>query len=879
MADNDTSTTYSVSADPSAFTAGMNKAVGDAKQAAKEIQSSFQAIEATMGQLSGALKTVMSTFGALTAVVAGGSAFKEVIGASNAWTGEAKKLATQMGITTERASVMLVALRHLGIDSDVVTLAAGKLAKQIATNGQAFDTLGVKVKDSAGQYRPTLDIMADLNAKLKDIKNPIEQNIAGTQVYGKSWNDVRATLRLTTDELASAEQKAKDLGLVVGDEGVANAKAYKESMNDMKLVLTSLEVQTGAALLPAFVKLGAWLSGVGPTVAKGFGLVLQSVGEIIETVGSIVTDLWNLVRSGFSNIGDLIAQVMGTQVPDALTLFANMLKVVEVAFVGLKVSAQVVIEAVVGYIEVWVSQLLRLAAVAERALHLDWDGAKQAWATGTQIIEDVQQKHMDNLLKIATAGKDKIDEIVMRGPKQQPAIKDKEIQGGPTYDFSKDKGDKDKSRIHEWEAKLEADKDGYAKEQAIAGTAMEYSHAQERDYWKQVLDTNTLSTEEKAQVQKKYYAATAAIRKDDFENEIAGEKASMEAFKNNHIERLEIADRIYEENVARYGADSKEAKAALADVYKEQRAYADQQLAIGKVLSEAKRNAELADIDAAEQEAEQQVTLGQSTEAKLLEQQQAFEAKRYQIRMQALLDQQALMHGPDEDPIALAQVHAQIEQLEQQHQLKMTAIKNKAAVEQSRTTMETYSTIQSGFAGVISNTLKGTASIGQLLTNTMQVVTGAVIDMIAKSAAQWLMDLALKETTSKVSALSQISANAGVAGAAATASAAAIPLYGWTIAPEAGAAASAAALSYMPLASARGGFDIPAGVNPLTQLHEKEMVLPAAQADAVRQMADGGGGAGQTIHYHDYSGRLGPEDIRRNVKTIATALKDYAKKS
>ena len=45
-------------------------------------------------------------------------------------------------------------------------------------------------------------------------------------------------------------------------------------------------------------------------------------------------------------------------------------------------------------------------------------------------------------------------------------------------------------------------------------------------------------------------------------------------------------------------------------------------------------------------------------------------------------------------------------------------------------------------------------------------------------------------------------------------------------------------------ASARDGYDIPAGVNPMTQLHEKEMVLPQAQANVIRDMAKSGSGAG-----------------------------------
>jgi lambda family phage tail tape measure protein len=63
-----------------------------------------------------------------------------------------------------------------------------------------------------------------------------------------------------------------------------------------------------------------------------------------------------------------------------------------------------------------------------------------------------------------------------------------------------------------------------------------------------------------------------------------------------------------------------------------------------------------------------------------------------------------------------------------------------------------------------------------------------------------------------------------------------------------GSGASAADLDLLgvglPTATAAGGFDVPAGVNPITQLHEKEMVLPAEHADVIRGLASGNGGRG-----------------------------------
>jgi len=881
MSDDNKVAQYQISAEPSGFVAGMEQAQAKAKEASKSIESSMSSISSSMSQITGVVKSVTGILGTLTAVMAGGAAFKEAIGASTAWTGEAKKLSMQLGITTERASVLMVAMRHMGMDSETISLAAGKMAKQLFTNSQAFEKLGVSIKDSNGQYRPTLDIMGEVNAKLKEIKNPIEQNIAGTQVYGKSWNEVRGVLKVTADEIKAAEQKTKDLGLVVGDEAVSQSKKYKESLNDMKLIMSSLEIQLGNVMLPAFVKLGSWLGGVGPVVGKGMALTMQSLGNVMETVGESVDALWQVVKAGFLAIGDLISMIMGKKAKSDMESFAAVLKAVEISFLAGKVGITVALEVIKGYVEALTIQVVRMAATIERALHADFSGAKRAWQTGTEAIEDTARKHAKNIADIVSAGRLKLDEIIKRPMSAGPEIKDKTITGGPTYDFDKpDSGAKEKSRMHEWEARLGADKEGFAKAQEIAGTAHEYSHQMERDYWKRILNTVTMSKEERAQVEKKYYAETALLRKDAFEANIAGEKAAMEAFKNNHTEREAIAQRIYQSNVQRYGADSKEARAAMAEVLKEQRAYAEQTLATNKVIAESRRNAELAGIDAAEQAAQLDLELHRITDVQMLELDQQFETKRYQIKMQALQQQQAAMRGKDEDPVALAQIQGQIEALEQQHQTRLQAIRNKSTLSSQSAFLSMYGSIESGMSRVIAGTLQGTMSIATAMRSMLGAVTNALIDMIAQQGAKWLLNQAMMLASSKVGAISQVTENAGVAGAAATASAAAIPMIGWTLAPEAGAAAAAAAMAYMPMASARGGYDIPAGINPIVQTHAREMILPEAQANAVRDMAAGGGGKGGTtnitIHAVDAAGVA--KLFKENGNALVAALKNQHRK-
>lgn len=55
--------------------------------------------------------------------------------------------------------------------------------------------------------------------------------------------------------------------------------------------------------------------------------------------------------------------------------------------------------------------------------------------------------------------------------------------------------------------------------------------------------------------------------------------------------------------------------------------------------------------------------------------------------------------------------------------------------------------------------------------------------------------------------------------------------------------ASAGLVAGMAVAevSAEGGYDIPAGVNPVVQTHQREMILPAEHADTIRNLGKGGG--------------------------------------
>ena len=136
--------------------------------------------------------------------------------------------------------------------------------------------------------------------------------------------------------------------------------------------------------------------------------------------------------------------------------------------------------------------------------------------------------------------------------------------------------------------------------------------------------------------------------------------------------------------------------------------------------------------------------------------------------------------------------------------------------------------------------------------------------------------------------LSVVGSNATQAGSGAAAAMASIPYVGPILAVAAMGAMIASVMSLIGggggeststtttrIPSAAGGWDIPSGINPLTQLHENEMVLPAEHANAIREMAgSSGSGGGETVIINTTGGDfIHKRDLAKLLKTMRRDFK------
>lgn len=770
------------------------------------MQTGIDEAKTRINGFGAAFAKVQSTIIGIGAVLAGGALFGKVIGATVEWTGEAVKLSKTLGITTEQASVLNLALGDIHQTSETVTAAAAKITKTLNTQESAFAALGVATRDQNGHLRSTLDIMADANVKLLEFREGTDRNIEGTKIYGKSWGEVAGILKLTPQVLADAKTKADALHLVVGPEGVAKTKAYRAAMNDVQDAGKSLAIQFGDALLPTLTRVGAFMGQEGPAMSGAFKVALQGVAFVAGAV-------WLTLKDMGDGIGALAAQAAAVLSGD----FAMAKRI---------------------------GQLRDEQAAKNKAAFEQW--------------------------KI-----DAFTEMKFTPTAAEP-VGDKRSRGG-----KEDKGVKEKSRMGEWEAAWTERKAFLELEASGETKYREGGKAAELKYWQDILAMTNLSEQERVAARRKAAELRIGINKEQFETELAGlKKEEVETGKNAEA-KIAIAKREVDLVADQFGRQSKEYEAAQAHMIEITRAAAEQKRQIADLIAQAHTRQAAAEIDAAQADAQLQVQLGLITQAQLLQQEAGFENQKTALMRQALIERKALI-DPDRDPVAYAQINAQIEELEAAHQARQGQIKRQATLEQNRDMLGMFHSMEGGFANVIKGVLSGTMSATKAVQGMVAAVANAVVGMLAQMAAKWLVTKLMQVVLGKTTAAAEIADQAAAAGAGGTASMAAAPFPFNLGAPAFGLAMAGAAASFSAGLSAAGGFDIPAGLNPITQLHQSEMVLPAHIADPLRQSLAGGGGLGGDTHLHVHAvdaasverlfrdnGHLLARELRRQVRNFA----------
>ena len=209
----------------------------------KEFGKGLKDGETRLSKFGGVVKNVGKGVAAGAGIVAGLGVAAFAASTKVAEAGDRiAKGASKLGITTDAYQEMEYWASQNGLSHDQMERAVGRLNQRIgdAADGtgkyaEAFEGLGVRLRDTEGNLRSTEEVMSDTVTSLMNIEEPAERSAAAAEVFGtKMARELMPALEDGSLTMEEAAEKAHELGIVIDEDAVASAERFTDGWDDLK---------------------------------------------------------------------------------------------------------------------------------------------------------------------------------------------------------------------------------------------------------------------------------------------------------------------------------------------------------------------------------------------------------------------------------------------------------------------------------------------------------------------------------------------------------------------------------------------------------------------------------------------------------------------
>jgi TP901 family phage tail tape measure protein len=261
---------------------------------AKEAQS-------TLDKLASNFKSVASTLAAGLTVGALVTSVQHAINSMD----ELGKSAQKIGIPVEQLSGLKYAAELADVSMETLSTGVGKLskamvegaAKPTSAAAKAFQELGVSVKDSEGNMRPTNDVLLELAGAFAHLEDDSAKTAAAIALFGRGGKEMIPFLNQGKAGINDLTAEAKEFGLVISDSTAKQAEQFNDTLKSISAHTQGLFTLIAAEALPTLNDLASrWKesskeSGFFESVLDTTKTTLQEFNAIVTVTSNIIDNL------------------------------------------------------------------------------------------------------------------------------------------------------------------------------------------------------------------------------------------------------------------------------------------------------------------------------------------------------------------------------------------------------------------------------------------------------------------------------------------------------------------------------------------------------------------------------------------------------------
>lgn len=229
-------------------------------------------------------------------------------------------MAQRLGVTTDEFQELQGVAQLGGSDVSAVATAFTTLSRSAlefaqtgkGEAGEAFQRLGIQVKDANGEVRPAIELFYEAGDALAGLDNATERQAYAQRLMGRSARELLPVFNDLASMTAAQRAEVRALSVVYGEDFVQAAAEADDKMLIAGKVLESLKAKFVSALLPAIVggvealqSFAKWLGEATKGLSLGriaFVGAALAISPYIRVLGALVTlgGGWTKVMAGMA---------------------------------------------------------------------------------------------------------------------------------------------------------------------------------------------------------------------------------------------------------------------------------------------------------------------------------------------------------------------------------------------------------------------------------------------------------------------------------------------------------------------------------------------------------------------------------------------------
>lgn len=284
------------------FVSGMNQAERVANTKLRAIEKRAQAFGRTLGTVFG-----VSLAGAITGSIA-------AIGQAIDRMDELRDASIRLGVGVETLSAYRYAAQQTGTDIEALSKGLKILAKnaadavEVGEGRNIFKALNIEVLDTAGNLKQLDALIPDIADRFAALQDGTQKAALAQELFGKSGLDLIEFLNQGSQGLSDMTDRAKELGLVFGQDAADQADLFNDTVQEAKDAVAGLAQGVAIELLPTLIELVAEFRDFASdgdnakVIAENLAGVLKGLAEIAGGVVGIFEILGATLRGVYADL-------------------------------------------------------------------------------------------------------------------------------------------------------------------------------------------------------------------------------------------------------------------------------------------------------------------------------------------------------------------------------------------------------------------------------------------------------------------------------------------------------------------------------------------------------------------------------------------------